>query len=102
MGTLEIIGLNVMLRSQSPLHLLLQKEEAERILEDWQSSAAKLRNQLTLYGVTADNVRWAVRVDDVIGMHTFDPRRMQQPQIPGGTNVPHLLGRPDGSGLPIR
>ncbi len=96
MSPTNVLGLSVMLKGmQQPLVLILPAQEARDVLQDWASCRAKLAGGTTIQGRTVDGVDYAVRIDEIAGMHTFDPHRAQQ----GRTNVPHLLQRPNGSGV---
>jgi hypothetical protein len=74
------LGLNIFLSGSQSIALLLTENEALKIVKDWQSNYYHIKGISMIGGITTDGVQWAVKIDSISGMHTFDIEKLRQQQ----------------------
>jgi len=80
---LKQLGIKFMLRDGHFLAMILPETEVRQIVQNWQAETYKLLGKAFIGGTTAEGV-WALRIEDVVGMHSFDPSQVQSSQaVPG-------------------
>ena len=83
-------GLKIMLQHGHLLAMALSDTEARAIIKDWQSETYAIRNKAYIGGITPHGVEWAVKLEDIVAMHTFDVKELQGPQAPPGVSLSGL------------
>jgi len=78
---MNAIGLNIIVKANTPLPLLLTEQEAQLILERF--LAQKYDEGETVGGYTVDGVRWGVKWDSICAVHTFNPQQAATRQNTG-------------------
>lgn len=85
-----MIGVRLLLEYSHFLQIPLAEADANRLIDGWENG--HLKGILSSKGFATPGLKWAVRVDKVIGVHTFDleaqQRAAQQQQGQQGRGIP--------------
>jgi hypothetical protein len=79
-----LVGLKFILAHQIYLIASMPKNEAELIMHQWKSGAHKLKDIQVISGYcTIGKMDWALRISDIMGMHTVEliEEPQTQPQL---------------------
>lgn len=88
---MRLLGLRFILEGSHFLQLVMPENEARKIVKNWRERDPRFLEAGVLGSDTPD-LCWAVRLDKIQAMHTFDPRFLESPQaLPPA--VSGMLGR---------
>ncbi len=88
---MKTVGLRFLLTHGSFMDIMMTEDQARQVVKSWASGEFRLRDKQIMTGDI-----WAVKMDEVIGIHTYEIQRVPQQQAQGP-----LFARPNigGSGL---
>lgn len=94
---MQLIGLRFLLEGSQFLNVVVPVNEAQSMINGWASGEYKRQGQKTLGGQLAPGQGgWALQIDHIKGMHTFDlepaPQGPVPPPVPPTQNFPTRPG----------
>lgn len=80
--SVEMLGLRIMVEGGSYFNVVMPTQDAMQIVKNWSSGMYKVRNVTVIgnFDKPDSDVSglWAVKVDCITGMHTFNPQSLVQ------------------------